>query len=81
MASTKMLHIRIDPELKSQAEAVLSEIGLPTSTAITLFLRSVVRYGGIPFELRVTKPETMDCEEETTDEEAENTQQSEGNLS
>lgn len=53
MANTKNLNIRIDPELKSQSEAVLSELGLSTSAAVTLFLKSVVRYGGIPFELRI----------------------------
>lgn len=57
MANSQNLNIRIDPELKHQAEAILSELGLPTSTAVTLFLKSVVRYGGIPFELRVKPSE------------------------
>lgn len=50
---TKSLNMRIDAELKDQAEQILSELGLPTATAVTMFLKSVVRYGGIPFELRV----------------------------
>lgn len=50
---TKSLNLRVDAELKAQAEHIFSELGLPTSTAITMFLKSVVRYGGIPLELRL----------------------------
>ena len=50
---TKNLNLRVDAELKAQAEHIFSELGLPTSTAITMFLKSVVRHGGIPFSLRI----------------------------
>lgn len=56
MANTTNLNIRIDEELKRQADALFSELGLNMSTAINIFLRYSVRYGGIPFELRVEKP-------------------------
>ena len=44
MPATKTLNLRVDSALKSQAEAIFSELGLPTSTAITIFLKSVVRH-------------------------------------
>ena len=50
---TKNLNMRIDADLKEQAEEILSELGLPTATAVTMFLKTVVRYGGIPFDLRI----------------------------
>ena len=50
---TKSLNLRVDAELKAQAEYIFSELGLPTSTAIPMFLKSVVRHGGIPFSLRL----------------------------
>lgn len=53
MAATKALNLRVDADLKAQAEQIFSELGLPTSTAITMFLKSVVRYGGLPFETRL----------------------------
>jgi len=53
---TKNLNLRVDAELKAQAEHIFSELGLPTSTAITMFLKSVVRHGGIPFSLRLDDP-------------------------
>lgn len=56
MANTTNLNIRIDEDLKRKAEAVFSELGLNMSTAINIFLRYSVRYGGIPFDLRIEKP-------------------------
>ncbi|HSW35022.1 MAG TPA: type II toxin-antitoxin system RelB/DinJ family antitoxin [Candidatus Limnocylindrales bacterium] len=56
MGKTTNLNIRVDEELKRQAEAIYSELGLNMSTAMNMFLRYSVRYGGIPFELRIEKP-------------------------
>lgn len=56
MANTTNLNIRVDEELKRKAEAIFNELGLNMSTAINMFLRYSVRYGGIPFELRIEKP-------------------------
>lgn len=54
MATTKNLNVKIDADLKERAEIVFSELGLPTSTAITIFLKTVVRCGGIPFDVRLS---------------------------
>ncbi len=61
MSETKTLNLRVDADLKHQAETIFSDLGIPTSTAINIFLRSVVRYGGIPFDLRISdsKLETL----------------------
>jgi DNA-damage-inducible protein J len=56
MANTTNLNIRVDEELKRKAEAIFSELGLNMSTAMNMFLRYSVRYGGIPFDLRIEKP-------------------------
>lgn len=47
------VNIRIDDELKRQAESIFSQLGLNMSTAMTIFLKESVRYRGIPFELRL----------------------------
>lgn len=44
--------IRIDPEVKREATAVLDELGLSMSGAVSLFLRAVVREQGMPFEVK-----------------------------
>lgn len=41
---------RVSPELKQEAEAVLSDIGLSTADAIRVFLKQVVNSGGLPFQ-------------------------------
>ena len=46
------LNIRIDDNLKKQAEALFSDLGMSMSTAMTVFLKQAVRTGGIPFELK-----------------------------
>lgn len=56
MANTTNLNIRVDEELKRKAEAIFNELGLNMSTAMNMFLRYSVRYGGIPFDLRIEKP-------------------------
>jgi addiction module RelB/DinJ family antitoxin len=47
-----VVRARIDPELKAQAAAVLKANDLELSDAIRLFLRQVVRRGGLPFSVR-----------------------------
>lgn len=47
------VNIRVDDDLKKDAERIFSELGLSISSATNAFYKQVVRYGGIPFELRV----------------------------
>lgn len=47
-----VVRARIDAELKAEASAVLRGNGLEISDAIRLFLRQVVRRGGLPFAVR-----------------------------
>ena len=59
MAKTAYLNARIDPDLKTEAEAVFEKIGLTSSQAITLFYKQVSLQQGIPFALRVPNAETI----------------------
>lgn len=45
------INIRIDDELKNNAEALFDDLGLNISTAVTMFFRQAVRQGSIPFEI------------------------------
>ena len=51
MATTN-INIRVDSELKQSAEELFNDLGLNMSSAITIFLKRVVSYDGIPFELK-----------------------------
>ena len=54
MAETTNLNIRIDRELKEQAETFFSELGLNMSSAFNIFVRQSLRQGKIPFELSLS---------------------------
>ena len=53
MANSVNLNVRVDANLKRNAEKIYNELGMNLTTALNLFLRSSVRYGGIPFDLRL----------------------------
>ncbi|MRD48004.1 type II toxin-antitoxin system RelB/DinJ family antitoxin [Caenimonas koreensis] len=50
---------RVEPELKEEATAILKASGLDVSTAIRLFLRSVVDTGGMPMTMPRPNPTTL----------------------
>ena len=50
--------------LKKQASELFEELGLDMSTALNLFLRQAISYGGIPFEIRKPNKITLDAIEE-----------------
>mgnify|MGYP000153938335 FL=1 len=39
MAKTANLYVRIEPDVKEQAETILSALGIPASNAITMFYK------------------------------------------
>ena len=51
MAETTNLSIRIDRELKDEADQVFNSLGMNLTTAITVFVRQAVRQKKIPFEI------------------------------
>ena len=55
MEKSATLNLRVNPTLKSDAETILSRLGIPMSTAVDMFLNQVVLVGGIPFSVTVPK--------------------------
>lgn len=49
MEKTATLNLRINPTVKQRAEAVLTRLGIPMSTAIDMYLNQISLTGGIPF--------------------------------
>ena len=52
---TSVITVRLDEKLKKQFEEVVDELGLNMTTAITAFVKTVVRQEGIPFDLSAKK--------------------------
>lgn len=55
MARTSNIYIRVEPEVKKQAEQVLEQLGIPMSNAVSMFLKQVALQRGIPFEMKLPK--------------------------
>jgi DNA-damage-inducible protein J len=53
MARTSNIFVRVEPEIKEQAEKVLDKLGIPMSSAIGIFLRQVVINRGLPFDIKL----------------------------
>lgn len=57
-ASTSMLHIRIDDEVKAQAIAALTAMGLSASDAVRLLFHRIIADQAFPLELKVPNTAT-----------------------
>jgi len=51
--ATVSITIRLDEHLKNQVERMFNEMGMNMTTAFTIFAKTVVRQGKIPFEISV----------------------------
>lgn len=65
MATTTMVHVRVDNEVKEQATEALAAMGLSVSDAVRLFLKRVVVEQAMPIELKVPNSETRAAMEES----------------
>ena len=55
MEKTATLNLRVNPDVKKSAETVLSQLGVPMSTAVDMFLKQITLTGGIPFAITLPK--------------------------
>jgi DNA-damage-inducible protein J len=58
MATTTMVHVRVDEKIKTQATKALTAMGLSVSDAVRVFLTRVAAEKQLPFELKVPNAET-----------------------
>ncbi len=68
MTGTANFFARVEPEIKEKAENILSELDIPMSYAVTMFLEQVIIHGGMPFEVKDTVKKPI-CLEDMTKEE------------
>ena len=52
---TASMHVRVNPEVKKNAESVLDELGISTSELFNMLLCQVAIKRGVPFELYAEK--------------------------
>ena len=61
MAKTANLYARIEPDVKEQAEGILSALGIPASNAINMFYKQIILQRGLPFEVKMPASRLVDA--------------------
>jgi len=59
MSKNTNINIRTTEDIKKNAGIILTGLGLNMSSAVNLFLKQVINYRGIPFDLRLPNKETL----------------------
>jgi DNA-damage-inducible protein J len=65
MSKTEMIRARIEPNLKQDVESIFKKLGLTTTEAISLFYHQVKLWKGLPFEVRIPNPTTIQTFKDT----------------
>lgn len=59
-AKSANLYARIEPEVKEQAEGILSALGIPASNAINMFYKQIILQRGLPFDVKIPSARPID---------------------
>ncbi|MEG0523354.1 MAG: type II toxin-antitoxin system RelB/DinJ family antitoxin [Erysipelotrichaceae bacterium] len=59
-AKSANLYARIEPDVKEQAESILSALGIPASNAINMFYKQIILQRGIPFDVKMPSAIPLD---------------------
>lgn len=54
-----MIHARIEPKLKKDAENILEALGMNHTQAITIFYKQIILKKKVPFELNLEENDTL----------------------
>lgn len=57
--ATINMSIRVDPELKAQAEYVLNQLGMTMNGTINMFLQQIVREKSVPLNLSLNEEQSL----------------------
>jgi DNA-damage-inducible protein J len=60
MSKSTNLYVRIEPDLKEHAEMILTQLGIPMSNAVGMFLKQVVLRRGMPFDVTLPASHPLD---------------------
>jgi DNA-damage-inducible protein J len=68
MLEQASINAKIEPDIKEQAEQVLSGLGISVANAIDLFLYQVVLHNGLPFDVKAPAGLPLDYSKLTEEE-------------
>lgn len=52
---TSNVYVRVEPEIKEQAESIFAQLGISASAAVNMFYNQVVLQQGIPFPVTTVR--------------------------
>jgi len=55
---TEVIHARIEPYLKQNAEKIFRKLGITATDAISMFYSQVIHKQGLPFSVNIPNAET-----------------------
>jgi len=67
MATTEMVHVRIDKQTKARAAKALADMGLSVSDAVRVLLTRVAAEKALPFEVKAPNATTAAAMQEARD--------------
>ena len=68
MAKSTNLYVRVEPDVKENAETILTQLGIPMSNAVGMFLKQVILRRGIPFDVVLPTAQPLDISMLTVEE-------------
>ena len=55
-AMSTTMTVRMDKQVKQEAQQIFSKLGLDMTTAINIFLRKAIAFKGLPFDVCLEEP-------------------------
>ncbi|MCR5778792.1 MAG: type II toxin-antitoxin system RelB/DinJ family antitoxin [Lachnospiraceae bacterium] len=59
-AKSANVYARIEPDVKEEAERILTMLGIPTSNAINMFYKQIILNNGLPFDVKIPSSRPAD---------------------
>lgn len=63
MTKSANLYARIEPDVKEEAERILSALGIPASNAINMFYKQIILQHGLPFDVKIPSAKMVNMSE------------------
>ena len=67
MANTAAVYARIEPELKTEVEGILAQLGITPSAVVQMLYSQIKLTKGIPFEIKLPTRKPLSIDELTTE--------------
>ncbi len=55
-AKSANVSVRVEPEIKNEAEEIISELGLSVSAVINSLYKQIILHNGLPYSLTIPRP-------------------------